>query len=105
MASATAACAHTEVVKARPRKRNAGMATFAAECGLKMLRWLDHIALCKLPTVYVTRGTGSRRSFENSIDMTRFARCIGMHACECKSGFDVIEIFINGLGKAADAAQ
>jgi hypothetical protein len=105
MASATAACAHTKVVKAGAGKRHAGMTTFATECGLKMLRWLDHIALCKLRTVYVTRGTGSRRSFENSIDMTRFARCIGMHAGECKSCFDVIEIFINGLGKAANAAQ
>jgi len=104
MAGAATACTHAKVVKAGSRKRNGGMATFTAECGLKVLRWLDYIALCKLRTVHVTRGASSGRTFENSIDMARLARCIGVHASQRESGFDMIEILINGLGKTAGSA-
>ncbi len=105
MAGAATACAHAKVVKPGSRKGDGGMAAFATERGLKMLRWLDHISLCKLRTVHMTRGTGSRRSLENSIDMTRFARCIGVHARERESGFDVVKVFIDGLGMPAGAEK
>lgn len=86
-------------------KGDCGMAGFAAQLGLEVLGWFEHIGSGQARTTDVATGALAGRAFEYSIDVTGLTPRIGMQTRELKAGFDVVKIPGCGLRKNSATAQ
>lgn len=81
MAAGTCAGCNANVVKLGTRKSDGGVARLTPQGGLKVLAWLHYIGLGQAGTANVATAAVAWSSFENAIDVTRLATCVGMQAC------------------------
>lgn len=93
------------VIKLRAGKRDRGMAGFAPQLRLKMLRGLYYIGGGQTRAIDVATGALAGSSFEYPIDMARFTPRIGVQTGELETRFHVVKIPRCGLCKHGDTAQ